>query len=54
VHAGLDGEAVDLRTPLRIAIRPAALRVRIRAPESAGPPRERRRAQDALGEEPAR
>jgi hypothetical protein len=54
VHAGLDGEAVDLRTPLRIAIRPAALRVRIRAPESAGSPRERRRAQDALGEEPAR
>jgi hypothetical protein len=32
VHAGVDGEAVDLHTPLRIAIRPAALRVRIRAP----------------------
>ena len=30
-HAGLDGEPVDLRTPLRIAIRAAALRVRIRA-----------------------
>jgi Diacylglycerol kinase catalytic domain len=36
VHAGLDGEAVDLRTPLRIAIRPAALRVRTRAPEAPG------------------
>jgi diacylglycerol kinase family enzyme len=31
VHAGVDGEAVDLVTPLRIAIRPGALRVRIRA-----------------------
>jgi diacylglycerol kinase family enzyme len=29
VHAGVDGEAVDLRPPLRFAIRPAALRVRI-------------------------
>jgi diacylglycerol kinase family enzyme len=29
VHAGIDGEAVDLRPPLRFAIRPAALRVRI-------------------------
>jgi diacylglycerol kinase family enzyme len=33
-HAGVDGEAVDLRTPLRIVIRPAALRVRVRAPRS--------------------
>jgi diacylglycerol kinase family enzyme len=28
-HAGVDGEAVELRPPLRFAIRPAALRVRI-------------------------
>jgi diacylglycerol kinase family enzyme len=31
VHAGLDGEAVDLSPPLRFAVRPAALRVRISA-----------------------
>jgi len=29
IHAGVDGEAVDLSPPLRFAIRPAALRVRI-------------------------
>jgi diacylglycerol kinase family enzyme len=29
VHAGIDGEAIDLSPPLRFAIRPAALRVRI-------------------------
>jgi diacylglycerol kinase family enzyme len=29
VHTGVDGEAVDLRPPLEIAIRPGALRVRI-------------------------
>jgi diacylglycerol kinase family enzyme len=29
VHAGIDGEAADLSGPLRFAIRPAALRVRI-------------------------
>jgi diacylglycerol kinase family enzyme len=29
VHAGVDGEAVDLSPPLRFTIRPAALRVRI-------------------------
>jgi hypothetical protein len=29
VHAGIDGEAVDLSPPLRFAIRPAALRVQI-------------------------
>ena len=29
VHAGVDGEAVDLDPPLRFATRPAALRVRI-------------------------
>jgi diacylglycerol kinase family enzyme len=29
VHAGIDGEAVDLAPPLRFASRPAALRVRI-------------------------
>lgn len=31
VHAGVDGEAVDLSPPLRFAIRPAALRARISA-----------------------
>jgi len=31
VHAGIDGEAADLSPPLRFAIRPAALRVRISA-----------------------
>jgi hypothetical protein len=31
VHAGVDGEAADLSPPLRFAIRPAALRVRISA-----------------------
>ena len=29
VHAGVDGEAVDLDPPLRFASRPASLRVRI-------------------------
>ena len=29
LHAGVDGEAVELRPPLKIAIRPGALRVRI-------------------------
>jgi diacylglycerol kinase family enzyme len=29
VHAGLDGEAVDLSPPLRFTIRPAALRARV-------------------------
>jgi diacylglycerol kinase family enzyme len=52
VHAGVDGEAVDLSPPLRFAIRPAALRVRIsprhpgaspsaRLPLPGHPPRER-------------
>ncbi len=31
VHAGIDGEGADLSPPLRFAIRPAALRVRISA-----------------------
>lgn len=31
LHAGVDGEAADLSPPLRFAIRPAALRVRISA-----------------------
>jgi diacylglycerol kinase family enzyme len=31
VHAGIDGEAVDLVPPLEFAIRPAALRVRVLA-----------------------
>jgi diacylglycerol kinase family enzyme len=29
VHAGIDGEAVELNPPLRLAVRPTALRVRI-------------------------
>ncbi len=52
VHAGVDGEAVDLSPPLRFAILPAALRVRIsprhpgaspsaRLPLPGYPPRER-------------
>jgi diacylglycerol kinase family enzyme len=32
VHAGIDGEAVELVPPLRFAIRPRALRVRLRRP----------------------
>jgi diacylglycerol kinase family enzyme len=32
VHAGIDGEAVDLGSPLRFGIRPAALRVRLPRP----------------------
>jgi diacylglycerol kinase family enzyme len=49
IHAGVDGEAVDLSPPLRFAIRPAALRVRILAtgrlaisahPPAAGPTHE--------------
>ena len=45
VHAGLDGEAVELAPPLEFAIRPAALRVRVpRAVRSAaGNARARRR-----------
>jgi diacylglycerol kinase family enzyme len=52
VDAGIDGEAVPLSAPLRFAIRPAALRVRIAArhpgaaPSARFPsPRSRRRAQ---------
>lgn len=39
VHAGIDGEAVDLHPPLRFAIRPAALRIRISAaqPDTTAP-----------------
>ena len=38
VHAGIDGEAVDLSPPLRFAIRPAALRVRISPRHPGAPP----------------
>ena len=40
VHAGVDGEAVELVPPLRFAIRPRALRVRIAQPslETRNPP----------------
>jgi diacylglycerol kinase family enzyme len=58
VHAGVDGEAVDLSPPLRFAIRPAALRVRIssRHPGASpsarlhlpGPPPPPRGSQDQL------
>ena len=34
VHAGIDGEAVDLAPPLRFAVLPAALRVRVAARHS--------------------
>ena len=47
VHAGLDGESVDLRMPLRIAVRPGALRVRVLAPRS-------RSVRDAGSPRPAR
>ena len=36
VHAGIDGEAVDLDPPLRFAIRPGALRVRVAATRAPG------------------
>jgi hypothetical protein len=47
VHAGIDGEAVQLPAPLRFTIRPGALRVRISrfhpgASPSAALPRSRR------------
>src|SRR5499425_2866382 len=38
VHAGVDGEAVELSPPLRFAIRPAALRVRISPPHPGASP----------------
>jgi diacylglycerol kinase family enzyme len=38
VHAGVDGEAVELSPPLRFAIRPAALRVRISSRHPGAPP----------------
>ena len=47
VHAGLDGESVDLRMPLRIAVRPGALRARVLAPRS-------RSVRDAGSPRPAR
>jgi diacylglycerol kinase family enzyme len=40
VHAGVDGEAIDLSPPLRFAVRPGALRVRIASGHArARPPR---------------
>jgi diacylglycerol kinase family enzyme len=40
LHAGVDGEAVDLSPPLRFAVRPGALRVRIASAHArARPPR---------------
>jgi diacylglycerol kinase family enzyme len=62
VHAGIDGEAVALSPPLRFAIRPAALRVRIssRHPGASpsarlhlpGPPPSSRGSQDQLHDQP--
>jgi diacylglycerol kinase family enzyme len=52
VHAGIDGEAADLIGPLRFAIRPASLRVRISARHSGASPSARlleRRPAPALG-----
>jgi len=43
VHAGVDGEAVELSPPLRFAIRPAALRVRISPRHSGASPSARLR-----------
>ena len=37
MHAGIDGEAVDLAPPLAFVIRPAALRVRIAARDAGAP-----------------
>ena len=61
VHAGVDGEAADLSPPLRFAIRPAALRVRIssRHPGASpsarlrlpGPPPPPRGSQDQLSDQ---
>jgi diacylglycerol kinase family enzyme len=36
IHAGIDGEAIDLVPPLEFAIRPAALRVRVSAHRRSG------------------
>ena len=36
VHAGIDGEAVELTSPLRFVIRPGTLRVRISSRQAAG------------------
>jgi diacylglycerol kinase family enzyme len=38
LHAGIDGEAVDLTPPLEFVIRPAALRVRISSRHPGVPP----------------
>jgi len=61
VHAGVDGEAVDLSPPLRFTIRPTALRVRIssRHPGASpsarlhlpGPPPPPRGGQDQLSDQ---
>ena len=42
VHAGIDGEAVELVAPLEFAVRPAALRVRISARHPGASPSARR------------
>jgi hypothetical protein len=35
VHAGIDGEAVELTSPLRFVIRPETLRIRISSRQAA-------------------
>jgi diacylglycerol kinase family enzyme len=54
VHAGIDGEAVDLSSPLHFAIRPAALRVRISSRHlGTSPPAHVRRAKHPPPEQPS-
>jgi diacylglycerol kinase family enzyme len=50
VHAGIDGEAADLRPPLKFTIRPAALRVRISSRHAGtSPPARLSRRQPGVG-----
>ena len=53
VHAGVDGEAVDLSPPLRFAIRPSALRVRISVRHPGASPSARLRLPDHPWEQQA-
>jgi len=53
VHAGIDGEAVDLVPPLAFVIRPSALRVRIPARDAGASPSTPRAVQTPAGHAPA-
>ena len=53
VHAGIDGEAVDLTAPLAFVIRPSALRVRIPARDAGASPSTPRAARTLAGHPPA-